>query len=75
DQGPAADPGTTSPRASSLPDDVHRHLVGAWPRSVLIDDLAAATGRATGPLLAAVTRAQVAGELTIGADGVRLRRG
>lgn len=74
DRDRGATHGTTDPRASSLPQDVHRHLVGAWPRSVLIDDLAAATGRATGPLLAAVTRAQVAGELTIDAEGVRLRR-
>lgn len=71
----SADPAPgTSPVASSLPDDVHRHLAGAWPRPVRIDDLATATGRATGPLLAAVTRAQVAGELTIDAAGVRLRR-
>jgi DNA processing protein len=59
---------------STLPDDVHALLAARWPRPVRIDDLARTTGRAIGPLLAAVTRARVAGEVADGAEGIRLRR-
>jgi len=59
---------------STLPDDVHALLAARWPRPVRIDELARTTARAVGPLLAAVTRARVAGELADGPEGVRLRR-
>lgn len=73
DRAPMPLPGSV-PAVTTLPDDVHRHLAAAWPRSVRTDHLAAATGRPAPQLLAAVTRAQVAGELTVDTDGVRLRR-
>lgn len=72
DAEPATPP--VAERPSTLPKDVHRQLIDSWPRPTRLDDLAAATGRAPGPLLAAVTRAQVAGELAVDAEGVRLRR-
>ncbi len=65
---------TAAVRPSTLPEDVHQQLADTWPRPIRLDDLAAATGRAPGPLLAAVTRAQVAGELAVDAEGVRLRQ-
>lgn len=69
--GTSETPATTP---STLPDDVHALLCARWPRPVRIDDLARATGRAIGPLLAAITRARVAGEVADGSDGIRLRR-
>lgn len=59
---------------SVLPTEVRELLVAAWPRPVRVDDLAAASGRPTGALLATLTQARVAGELAEGSDGVRLRR-
>jgi DNA processing protein len=69
--GDASRPATTP---STLPDDVHALLAARWPRPVRIDDLARTTDRAVGPLLAAITRARVAGEVADGSDGIRLRR-
>lgn len=57
-----------------LPAEVHRILVGRWPRPLRLDELAAESGTAIGSLLGVVTRAEVAGVLTSGVDGVRLRR-
>ena len=73
DRGAPSLPGI-APAVTTLPDDVYRHLADAWPRPVRTDHLATATDRPAPQLLAAVTRAQVAGELTVDTDGVRLRR-
>ncbi|MGH3441095.1 MAG: hypothetical protein ACRDUY_03445, partial [Nitriliruptorales bacterium] len=59
---------------SGLPDPVLAVLADAWPRPVRIDELARATDIPAGRLLAAVTRARVAGELAESPEGVRLRR-
>lgn len=59
---------------SVLPDAVRRVLAAAWPRPVPIEALARDTGTATGSLLAALTRARVAGEVAQGPRGVVLRR-
>jgi DNA processing protein len=59
---------------TGLPPPVHAALVAAWPRPLRIDELATSTGCALPTLLAAVTRARVAGILAEGVDGVRLRR-
>lgn len=59
---------------SVLPDVVRRALVTAWPRPVPVEDLARNAGLATGALLAALTRARVAGEVAQGPAGVVLRR-
>lgn len=70
-------PGAATSRSvatSVLPDDVHAELVASWPRPRLVDELAAATGRPAATLLAALTRARIAGETAEDASGVRLRR-
>lgn len=59
---------------SALPPPVHAVLAAAWPRPVRIEDLAVASGRPIGSLLAALTRGRVAGELAEDTSGVRLRR-
>lgn len=59
---------------SVLADDVRVVLAAAWPRPLRIDQLAQATGKNTGALLASLTRARVNGELTESVDGVRLRQ-
>ncbi len=66
-------PGATGP-VTALPAQVHRVLAGAWPRPLPVDDLAAASGLPAALLLAALTRAQLVGEVAEGPDGVRLRR-
>jgi DNA processing protein len=60
--------------SSGLPGDVHAALAAAWPRALALDELATRSGCPLPVLLGAVTRAQVAGILAEGADGVRLRR-
>lgn len=64
----------SSDTLSVLGPDLYAVLARAWPRPVRVDDLAAASGRPTGAVLAALTRARVAGELAEDASGVRLRR-
>ncbi len=59
---------------STLPEAVARELTARWPRPIRIDDLAAVTGVGVGPLLAALTRARIAGEIAEGAEGIRLTR-
>jgi DNA processing protein len=59
---------------STLPTELLGPLRAAWPRPLRVEDLAAASGVAPAAVLAAVTRARVAGELADGPDGVRLRR-
>lgn len=58
---------------AGLPDDLAKVLAASWPRPLRIEDLAARTGRPTGSLLAAITRARVAGILAESSEGVRLR--
>lgn len=57
-----------------LPGWLQEPLATAWPRPLAVQDLVVTTGRDAGPVLAAVTRAQVAGVLTRDVDGVRLCR-
>lgn len=65
---------TAAHRLTTLPAEVHEVLVEAWPRPVRVEALAIACARPVPALLAALTRARVAGELAEGADGIRLRR-
>lgn len=74
DSAEPGDPPVGAARPSALPDDVQRRLAEHWPRAIRLDDLAALTGQAPATLLAAVTRAQIAGELAVDAEGVRLRQ-
>jgi DNA processing protein len=60
--------------ASTLPAPLLAELRAAWPRPVRLDTLAASSGLPAARVLAAITRARVAGELAEGPDGVRLRR-
>lgn len=73
DGADAAAPGPAGP-PSVLPSPVRACLARAWPRPVDLDDLAREAGVAMGALLAALTRARVAGEVAQGPDGARLRR-
>jgi len=57
-----------------LPSAVRRALATAWPRAVARDELIARGGRSPGEVLAALTRAQLAGEVAERADGFVLRR-
>lgn len=68
-----SDRGAAGP--SCLPEPVRRELEERWPRPLQLAELLEASGMSTGPVLAALTRAQVAGEVVDGPDGVRLRRG
>jgi DNA processing protein len=72
----AVDPAPTSApwRGSGLPDPVHAALVAAWPRPLRVDELAGRAGCPLPVLLAAITRARVAGLVAEGVDGIRLRR-
>lgn len=67
--GPAGDAVPTV-----LPPAVRTCLAAAWPRPVDIDTLARRAELSTGALLAALTRARVAGEVAQGPDGAVLRR-
>lgn len=70
-----ASPGSGRTTAvSALPDGVRAELERRWPRPVRVGELARITGLPPGQLLAAVTRARVAGEVAEGAEGVRLTR-
>lgn len=66
--------GSGGPAPSVLPPAVRRALAAAWPRHVGLDVLARDTGLDTGALLAALTRARVAGEVAQGPRGAVLRR-
>jgi DNA processing protein len=59
---------------SVLPAAVRAALVHAWPRPVGLETLARDAGVPTGTLLAALTRARVAGEVAQGPAGAVLRR-
>lgn len=69
---PGAPPGSTRP--STLPQAALSVLQDRWPRPVRLDDLARDAALPVPTLLAAVTRATVAGEVVDGVDGLRLRR-
>lgn len=60
--------------ASTLPTSVREELARRWPRPVQVDELARVTGVPAGRLLAALTRARIAGETAESPDGVRLTR-
>lgn len=60
---------------SVLPDPVLVVLEQAWPRPVRAAHLAERAGLSIGAVLAALTRARVAGEVVESHDGVRLARG
>lgn len=77
--GPTGAPGRDDSRAAAslssvLPAAVRDVLVAAWPRPVTLETLARDSDTATGVLLAALTRARVAGEVAQGPSGVVLRR-
>jgi DNA processing protein len=57
-----------------LPGPAAAVLARAWPRPVRVDELAAVCGGSTGALLAALTRARVAGEVVEGPEGIALAR-
>jgi DNA processing protein len=70
----AATPPAAARRPSALPADVVAVLESAWPRPVPLEQLADRAGRPVPALLAALTRARIAGEVAESADGLRLRR-
>lgn len=72
--GTTVDPGDGGGAGTTLPAAVRGELARRWPRPVRREELAAAAGVETGPLLAALTRARVAGEVAESPDGVRLAR-
>ena len=57
-----------------LPDTVWNVLAEAWPRPVRLEDLAVTSGVPAARLMAHLTQARIAGELSEGHDGIRLRR-
>ncbi|MFP4148605.1 MAG: hypothetical protein ACLFV0_03870, partial [Nitriliruptoraceae bacterium] len=59
---------------SVLPPVLRAALVAAWPRARRLEDLLAGTDVTPGAALAAVTRAQLAGEVVEVSDGLVLRR-
>ncbi|MFA9431288.1 DNA-processing protein DprA [Egicoccus sp. AB-alg2] len=69
-----ADTDAAPEAVSPLPADAHRVLAESWPRPVRTDDLARLADLPPGRLLAALTRARVAGVVAESAEGVRLRR-
>ena len=76
--GVVARAGTASsspaPGPTVLPASLLAVLSAAWPRPVPPDQLAARAGVGIGQVLAALTRARVAGVVVTAADGVRLVR-
>ena len=65
---------TTAPEPLGLPTAVASALSQRWPRPIALDDLAEVSGIATGALLAALTRARLAGTIAQTAEGIVLRR-
>ena len=70
---PAASADVDAP-PSVLPPAVAAVLAAAWPRPLRPDEVAARAGVGIGAVMAAVTRARVAGAVASSADGVRLTR-
>ncbi|MFO7778309.1 MAG: DNA-processing protein DprA [Nitriliruptoraceae bacterium] len=69
-----AAPGADGDAVTVLPSAVRQPLVTAWPRAIVQDELIARSGRSPGEVLAALTRAQLAGEVVERADGFVLCR-
>lgn len=65
---------STAVAPGGLPAGIAGALAAAWPRPLRPDQVAARTGVGIGQVLAAVTRARVAGSVVVTADGVRLAR-
>ncbi|MFN2557645.1 MAG: DNA-processing protein DprA [Nitriliruptorales bacterium] len=72
--GLGEEPGEDRTSGSVLPPAVRSELVRLWPRAILVGKLAEKTRLHTGELLAALTRARLAGEVAEGVEGVRLTR-
>lgn len=72
-QGRAPSPSRGGP-IGLLPPTVLARLEAAWPRALSLDELSAGVEGPIGPLLAAITRARVAGTLEETGAGVRLTR-
>ncbi len=66
--------GSAGQGPSVLPAPVARVLADAWPRPLRPDEVAARAGVGVGNVLAAVTRARVAGVVAASAEGIRLAR-
>jgi predicted Rossmann fold nucleotide-binding protein DprA/Smf involved in DNA uptake len=62
------------PEPLGLPAAVASALSQRWPRPIPLDDLAEVSGTPTGALLAALTRARMAGTIAQTAEGIVLRR-
>jgi DNA processing protein len=73
-RAPSGDAPDGRARPTTLPAELQRILERSWPRPTRIDDLAATAGLPVPAVLAALTRATVAGEVVDGVEGVRLRR-
>jgi DNA processing protein len=71
---PAATGQATGQVTSVLPPSLRAALEVAWPRALPPDELLAGTDLAAGAALAAVTRAQLAGEVVERPDGLVLRQ-
>lgn len=65
---------TAAPAPLGLPTAVAAALSQRWPRPIALDDLAEVSGTPTGALLAALTRARMAGTIAQTAEGIVLRR-
>ncbi len=68
------DAGDAAAIVTVLPRAVHAVLAAAWPRAVPVDVLLERAGVGAGAVLAALTRAQIAGEISEGPEGVVLQR-
>lgn len=71
---PSEEPPDSSATVSVLPPAVSAELGRRWPRPVRVGELAEATRLDAAALLAALTRARIAGEVAEGVEGVRLTR-
>lgn len=69
-----ADEDAGGPAVGVLPAAAHAVLAAAWPRAVSVEDLARRSDLTAGALLAALTRARLAGEVAQDSEGIRLRR-
>jgi DNA processing protein len=67
-------PGPRPLPGASLPPAIRSVLAGAWPRALHVDEVALRSGVPASQVLAALTRARIAGEVAEDLDGVRLRR-
>jgi DNA processing protein len=70
----SATPSAVAATTSVLPPGLRAALEAAWPRARPLDELLADTAITAGAALAAITRAQLAGEVVERADGLVLRK-